>query len=81
MHHIEHFYTTDFFQQSQFKKTDQLLSIYYTAQLYKFPYTFEEYKKPEKDNPVFFWKNLTELDSEILHFPIDKHVCSLIKEI
>ena len=32
---IQHFYTTDFFQQSEFKLNDQLISIYFTAQIAK----------------------------------------------
>ena len=30
---IEHFYTTDFYQQSQFDSKDQLIAIYYKAKL------------------------------------------------
>ena len=30
---IKHFYTTDFFQQSQFDSKDQLIAIYYKANL------------------------------------------------
>ena len=30
---IKHFYTTDFFQQSQFDSKDQLIAIYYKAKL------------------------------------------------
>ena len=80
LHNIQHFYTTDFFQQSQFKKTDQLISIYYTAKL-STQLKINERTQPIKDHPVFFWKKLSTLGLTDLHFPIDKHVCTLIKEI
>ena len=34
LENIKHFYTTDFFQKSQFKNTDQLISIYYKADFF-----------------------------------------------
>ena len=33
IYNVKHYYTTDFFQRSSFKYTDQLLSIYYTGKL------------------------------------------------
>ncbi|MDP4764480.1 MAG: NUDIX domain-containing protein, partial [Salibacteraceae bacterium] len=51
---LEHFYTTDYFQQSAFRETDQLISIYYKvklvgAQLFKAktkPFDFPENAGP-----------------------------------
>ena len=51
---IEHFYTTDFYQQSQFDSKDQLIAIYYKAKLTSKIYN--KLKVPIKDFPVFEWK-------------------------
>ena len=32
-----------------------------------------------KDQPVFEWKTLVDLNEEDLHFPIDKKVLNMIK--
>ena len=78
---IKHFYTTEFFQKSQFKSTDQLISIYYKADFFSSKEFTPKEKKPQKDNPVFFWMSLKKLKNTLFHFPIDKHVCKLIQEI
>lgn len=75
---INHFYTTDFFQKSSFNPKDQIISIYYTAQL------TEKLKNhssiPIKNKPIFEWRNLEDLKSDDLHFPIDKCVLNMIKK-
>ena len=78
----EHFYTTDFFQQSSFKKTDQLISVYYTAKLSKptklllgeFTFDFTHGK------PSFRWVKIAELRPEDLKFPIDKLMLGKLKK-
>lgn len=76
---IKHFYTTDFFQQSSFKKSDQLVSVYYTAKLSS--NLKNKVRFPVKDQPVFIWKKLDELSLEELHFPIDKKVLKMVKDL
>ena len=74
---IEHFYTTDYFQQSQFDSKDQLIAIYYKAKL-----TLKinnKLKVPIKDFPVFEWKKITDFSEKELHFPTDKFVFNLLK--
>ena len=74
---IKHFYTTDFFQQSQFDSKDQLIAIYYKAKL-----TLKinnKLKVPIKDFPVFEWKKITDFSDKELHFPTDKFVFNLLK--
>ena len=74
---IKHFYTTDFFQQSQFDSKDQLIAIYYKAKL-----TLKinnKLKVPIKDFPVFEWKKITDFSEKELHFPTDKFVFNLLK--
>ena len=76
---VEHFYTTDFFQISQFNNKEQLISIYYTARLKN---NIENSSKiPLKNLPVFEWMNLGTLDENKLEFPIDKKVLNMIKTV
>jgi len=79
LNNIEHFYTTDFFQQSAFNPIDQLISIYYTASLNSDLITHKN-TVPIPDKPVFFWKKLSTLTSTDLLFPIDKHVLNMLIE-
>ena len=75
---IKHFYTTDFFQQSQFDSKDQLIAIYYKANLTS--KINNKLKVPIKDFPVFEWKKITDFSAlKDLHFPIDKFVFNLLK--
>lgn len=77
----QHFYTTDFFQQSAFRADDQIISIYYTFEL----------KEPDKlvsDVPAqgtaaepgqrFRWLPMNKARPEDFDFPIDKVVMGLL---
>ena len=75
---ITHFYTTDFFQESSFRKSDQLISVYYKARLSE--KLVNKIDKPIKDQPVFMWKKIQKLKKYDLHFPIDKKVLEMLKE-
>ena len=77
LNHITHFYTTDFFQRSSFDSSEQLISIYFKASLSK--HLNNRLKIPVKDQPVFEWKRLVDLNEENLHFSIDKKVLNMIK--
>ena len=74
---IEHFYTTDFYQQSQFDSKDQIIAIYYKAKLTS--KINNKLKVPIKDLPVFEWKKIIDFSEEDLHFPTDKFVFNLLK--
>ena len=74
---IKHFYTTDFFQQSQFDSKDQLIAVYYKAKLTS--KINNKLKVPIKDFPVFEWKKITDFSDKELHFPTDKFVFNLLK--
>ena len=76
---INHFYTTDFFQKCQFDEKNQLISIYYSAELSSKLYN--KLKKPVKDQPVFIWRKINEFKDEELELPIDKHVFKLYKKL
>jgi len=76
----DHFYTTDFFQPSAFRKGDQLIAIYYLVELVDKQQTvsLEEITiniGGKEETLRFFWKNLNELTPDIdLTFPIDRIV-------
>lgn len=78
----QHVYTTDFFQQSAFKKTDQLISVYYTVssgashQIRLDEHTVANGEKTECLR--FFWVKLSELNESMLTFPVDKLVSRIL---
>ena len=77
IYNVKHYYTTDFFQRSSFKLTDQLISIYYTGKLkHK---VVNKINKPKKDQPVFFWKQLERLNEVKFKFPIDQLIIKKLK--
>lgn len=72
---IEHFYTTDFFQESAFHYQKQIISIYYTAKI----------KATNADDIISIdanvmpkWKNINQLSTDDVTFPIDKHVVTML---
>ncbi|MBN2485231.1 MAG: NUDIX domain-containing protein [Bacteroidales bacterium] len=82
---IEHFYTTDFFQQAMFYTDMQLISIYYMVR-FKGPIMFKvsdkpfDFGKPENGKMSFRWVSIKQLNSNDLTFPIDRKVALLLKE-
>ncbi len=77
---LEHLYTTDFFQASAFNSDHQLLSVYYRIVNYDMSQieTVDWGMLPEGNQELFKWKKLTDLSSEALTFPVDKHLFDLI---
>ena len=79
----ELFYVNDFFQQSAFRKDDQLLSFYYRV------YTNDYNDVPVSDHSVplmedgekFRWFPIIELREEVLTFPVDKLIVNLLKKV
>jgi 8-oxo-dGTP diphosphatase len=81
---ISHFYTTDFFQKSYFHKDHQIISIYYIIKFkeaVKFKISEKPFDFPELINGSrsFRWIRIKDLTGDILTFPIDRHVASLLK--
>lgn len=80
---IEHFYTTDFFQKALFYEDHQLISIYYRIQFIK-PVSFKISDKPfdfldwKEGNQSFRWADVKTLKPEVLTFPIDQKVASIL---
>ena len=86
----EHFYTTDFYQPSAFRKGDQIMSIYYkvkalepiTAPLRSQPFQFDEremnmYNK-SGETETFRFINLTDFNEDCMTLPIDKILVRMI---
>jgi 8-oxo-dGTP diphosphatase len=84
---LEHFYTTDYFQQSAFRETDQLISIYYKVKLFGTqlfqaktkPFDFPENAGPQFEVPR--WVNLSDLNEEDFRWPVDRLVVGKLKEL
>lgn len=76
------FYCTDFFQQSAFRETDQLISIYYKVDYSdKNSLNFAKYELPlVEDSENFRWLSLTEISANDFTFPIDKYVADLLSK-
>lgn len=73
----DHFYTTEFFQQSAFRDNDQIISIYYKASLLsqpKFRITQRADSFAEGSKQKFRWLNVEGTTSKEMTFPIDKVV-------
>lgn len=80
---VRHLYTTDFFQQSAFRETDQLISVYYEVRALSGleNLRFDEHEiltGGRKETLKFEWVSLDILNEEKLTFPIDK---KLVREI
>lgn len=76
----ELFYLTDFFQESAFRSTDQLISIYYKV-FYTGRLEFEHYTFPLTENGERFrWVAMSELSKVNPTFPIDKIVLEKLIE-
>ena len=71
----EHFYTTDFFQQSAFNPDDQIISIYYMVK--RISDFNPEHVLPKNEKEIllgFRWLELKELKEDAVSLPIDKVV-------
>lgn len=79
----EHFYTTDFFQQSAFREEEQIISIYFIVKNQAdqpaegFDIPFDTHSESE-EILGFRWISMTELKVEDVTLPIDKIVVRLL---
>lgn len=82
---LQHFYTTDFFQQGYFRNDVQVVSIYYLAKL-KEPPRFRisgkpfDYENETEGAQSFRWKSIKDLKVEEITLPIDKVVAKMLLE-
>lgn len=73
------FYLTEFFQESAYNKSHQIISIYYTAECHHpqaIPVSTQRFnfQKSEHGEQVFRWQKIEALNPADFHFPIDKVV-------
>jgi len=88
----EHFYTTDFFQQSAFDPTHQIISIYYlvtplqeiTAPIRTTAFQFDDAQlkvyEATGETETFRFVDWQHFSEDVVSLPIDKVVARLIKE-
>ena len=82
---LEHFYTTDYFQPSAFRETDQLISIYYRVKLVgkqRFeaklaPFNFPSDAGLQCELPR--WVALADLNAADFKWPVDQRVVKQLK--
>jgi ADP-ribose pyrophosphatase YjhB (NUDIX family) len=82
---VKHFYTTDFFQQSAYNPSHQIISIYYIVKpganfqlkTSNIPFDIAE---PFDEAQSFRWLKINDLQEDQLSLPIDKIVCRLLKQ-
>ncbi|MBL7890088.1 MAG: NUDIX domain-containing protein [Bacteroidia bacterium] len=80
---VDHFYTTDFFQQSAYNPSHQIISIYY---LVKPGHNFQlstqttpfEFVHHQDEAQSFRWIDLKNINIEDFSLPIDKIVAELL---
>ena len=82
---VRHFYTTDFFQQSAYNPSHQIISIYYIVKEgnsfnLKTTSTPFDFKEHIDEAQAFRWLSIKELTEEQFSLPIDKLVSLLLKE-
>jgi ADP-ribose pyrophosphatase YjhB (NUDIX family) len=82
---VEHFYTTDFFIASAFRKEDQMISVYYKTVL-SYPEKIKvvekefDFQEEKEGAQIFRWISLEKLSPEQFTFAIDKKIVGLLKE-
>ena len=87
----DHIYTTDYFQMSAFRPTDQIISIYYFAKqleelkvaIREKQFDFDEKQmqtyEQTGETETFRWINWDEFSEETVTLPIDKIVAMMVK--
>lgn len=81
----DHFYTTDFYQQSAFDPNKQVISIYYLVHplnnVESNPAILSANDPNKSDaTAIFRWISVHEFNEELLTFPIDRLVGKMIKD-
>lgn len=88
----EHIYTTDFYQQSAFNPSHQIISIYYFVKpleeinfpLRNKPFEFDEDElkryQEQGETETFRFIDWNDFNADVVHLPIDKIVAAMLKE-
>lgn len=82
---IEHFYTTDFYQQSAFNSEHQIIAIYYLVSIINSSnLAIQPWNQdfPKEGEVRFHWISPELLDNSFsLTFPIDQYVGLMVKQL
>ncbi len=73
------FYINDFFQQSAFVKTDQIISVFYEVEPLNTK-SFYNTSINETNGQVFEWLPLAEIQPDLFTFQIEREVLNLLKK-
>lgn len=86
----EHIYTTDYFQQSAFNPSDQIISIYYfvhakdvsglSIKTKVFDFEMHQIADPKAQSEVLRWIDWSELNEDSVSLPIDKIVVRMLRK-
>lgn len=81
-----HFYTTDFYLPSFFHPADQIISIYYTAQMigqqqFVHAEIAFDFKQRIYNEESFRWVKLANIREDMFHFAADKNVVEMLRII
>ena len=86
----DHFYTTDYFQQSAFNPNDQIISVYYfvhaedlnnlQVKTKLFDFEMHQISDPKGQSEVLRWIDWNALTEDAVSLPIDKIVVRMLKE-
>ena len=89
----DHIYTTDYFQVSAFKKTDQIISVYYfvhpedpddlhmlDTKIATFDFAPHQVADPGGQSEVLRWIEWNTFTDDAVSLPIDKIVVKLLRE-
>lgn len=78
---LQHFYTTEHFVQSAFRKSDQIISVYYRVKLLGAPGSAQTpiEKGAFVEKLTHRWIALENLSENEFRFPIDKIVAGMLK--
>jgi ADP-ribose pyrophosphatase YjhB (NUDIX family) len=86
----DHFYTTDYFQQSAFNPNDQIISVYYfvhaedlnnlQVKTKLFDFAMHQISDPKGQSEVLRWIDWNTLTEDAVSLPIDKIVVRMLKE-
>ena len=75
------FYVNDFYQQSAFRTSDQLISFYYEVTAYSGEIKVTNHTIPvTEEGEKFRWVRVEDLSSEMMTFAIDKIVVEKLKK-
>ncbi len=81
---LEHFYTTDFFVQSDFNNEVQVMNVFYkvsTASPEKIKVSpFGTMPNETHNAAVFMWINKSEIHPDLFTYPIEKRVAELLSQ-